>query len=81
MTEPKRDERPVHQDFRLLERDVTTDAASRAQPFVAARDALRQVWAPPLDTFVTEDMPMLLTRLNLVPPNGFVREEAETSDS
>lgn len=72
MNDPIRGQRPVHHDFRLLERDstgsATAAATTRAQPFVAARDALRQVWAPPLDTFVTEDLPMLLTRLNLLRP-------------
>jgi hypothetical protein len=71
MNEPTRGERPVHHDFRLQERDgappIPSDAPLRA-PFAAARDALRQAWAPPRDTFVTEDLPMLLTRLNLVQP-------------
>lgn len=70
MSESTRDNRPVHHDFRLQERDGApgTEAASEAppEPFVAARDALRTAWAPPRDTFVTEDLPVLLTRLNLV---------------
>ncbi len=69
MNEPMRGKRPVHHDFRLQERDdalmVAHDAVQPA-PFVAARDALRQAWAPPFDTFVTGDLPELLTRLNLV---------------
>ena len=71
MNEPMRGERPVHHDFRLQERDgapTNPGNAPHRAPFVAARDALRHAWAPPLDTFVTEDLPMLLTRLNLVQP-------------
>lgn len=68
MNEPNRGSRPVHHDFLLQERDNApiTGRTLAHTPFAAARDALRQAWAPPLDTFVTEDLPVLLTRLNLV---------------
>ncbi|SEL63115.1 hypothetical protein SAMN05216382_2340 [Sphingomonas palmae] len=78
MNEPIRGSRPVHHDFLLQERDASSvlPGAARA-PFTAARDALRQAWAPPLDTFVTEDLPMLLTRLNLVQAVRTARAEDE----
>ncbi|WP_294352980.1 hypothetical protein [uncultured Sphingomonas sp.] len=78
MNEPIRGSRPVHHDFLLQERDAApaVPGATRA-PFTAARDALRQAWAPPLDTFVTEDLPMLLTRLNLVQAVRSARAEGE----
>ena len=85
MTEPMRDERPVHHDFRLQERDDATGAprpsiTAPAEPFVAARDALRAAWTPPRDTFVTEDLPVLLTRLNLVAPRDDRRPADEADD-
>ena len=84
MTEPMRDERPVHHDFRLQERDDGAAAplpstAARVEPFAAVRDALRAAWSPPRDTFVTEDLPILLTRLNLVAPRDD-RERARDAD-
>lgn len=66
MNQPTRGDRPVHHDFRLQERDGAAGVADAAMPFAAAREALRSAWAPPRDTFVTEDLPMLLTRLDLV---------------
>jgi hypothetical protein len=84
MTEPMRDDRPVHHDFRLQERDGKATAplpstAAHVEPFVAVRDALRAAWSPPRDTFVTEDLPILLTRLNLVAPRDD-RERASEAD-
>jgi hypothetical protein len=83
MNEPTRGDRPVHHDFRLQERDGAAAAPpvreAQAVPFAAARDALRSAWEPPRDTFVTEDLPVLLTRLNLVRGDDDVRG-AEGSD-
>ncbi|WP_375273144.1 hypothetical protein [Sphingomonas sp.] len=85
MTESMRGERPVHHDFRLLERDGAArepgpSTAERAEPFAAARHALRAAWAPPRDTFVTEDMPVLLTRLNLVALDGDRSRSDDSND-
>jgi len=66
MNQPTRGDRPVHHDFRLQERDSPASVADAAMPFAAARQALRSAWAPPRDTFVTEDLPVLLTRLDLM---------------
>lgn len=79
MNQPTRGDRPVHHDFRLQERDGTsgTVAPARETPFGAARDALRAAWMPPRDTFVTEDLPVLLTRLNLASSGAKRSDDAD----
>lgn len=51
----------VHTDFRLLHHP--NDADCDGQEGVA--QLLRKVWLLPLDTYVTEDMPLLLTLLSI----------------
>ena len=51
--------KPVHRDFRMVERgEIVGDA-----PLIGLRAALRSAWTLPTDTFVTSDFPVLLTRL------------------
>ena len=63
--------RPVHADFRLIER---TDGAGEGQIAVMG-ELLRTAWLLPRDTFVTRDIPLLLTLLSL--PRG-LPEDAPT---
>jgi hypothetical protein len=61
-----RDSRPdLPRDFLLVERD---DGAQHAG-LIGIRNALRSTWAVPTDTFVTANIPLLLTRLS-VPDRG-----------
>jgi hypothetical protein len=53
----------VAQEFRLVERNAAL-ADKRGE---YARSTLRSVWSPPNDTFVTDDIPILLARLSQVP--------------
>lgn len=50
-------------DFELNERNPDLGEGRKG----AARAALRATWAVPEDTFITEDIPLLLTRLSQVP--------------
>jgi hypothetical protein len=47
----------MHHDFRLVERD----APSANDSVGAVGDVLRSAWRLPTDTFVTSDLPLLLT--------------------
>jgi len=49
----------VHDDFRMVERGGTAGDAT----LMTVRAALRSAWSLPTDTFVTSDLPVLLTRL------------------
>ena len=49
----------VHDDFRMVERGEAVDNA----PLLRVRGVLRVAWTLPTDTFVTLDLPVLLTRV------------------
>ncbi len=55
------DRRPVHRDFQLVERDQTAPEGAAA----AMRETLRSAWPVPNDTFITSDIPALLTILSV----------------
>jgi hypothetical protein len=50
----------VHRDFKLVERGEPL----RDPKLAGLRDALRDRFPVPTDTFITEDIPALLTRLS-----------------
>jgi hypothetical protein len=51
----------VHTDFRLLHHSGNADGDGEG----GLGQLLREAWPVPLDTYVTEDMPLLLTLLSL----------------
>ena len=53
----------MHHDFRLIERSVSLCDDKLA----AVRDNLRSTWELPTDTFITADIPLLLTLLSRPP--------------
>lgn len=53
----------MHHDFRLIER-LAPPCDDR---LAAARRTLRSTWELPTDTFVTADLPLLLTLLSKPP--------------
>ena len=55
------DQQPVHADFKLIEREKETGRADMS----ALSGLLRTAWALPMDTYVTQDIPVLLTLLCL----------------
>jgi hypothetical protein len=61
--------RDVHSDFYFIERG----SEGKEERLSVARQMLRNAWVLPTDTFVTTDMPLLLTALALPPsyPNGY----------
>jgi hypothetical protein len=52
-------------EFRLRERDATP----ADERLAAARRLLRATWPVSTDTFVTEDLPLLLTRAGQIDPS------------
>lgn len=54
---------PVHSDFRLVE----LNAGLEREDLCCLRDILRLTWTIPTDTFVTSDLPLLLTKLCATP--------------
>ena len=64
----------MHSDFYLIERGTEGEE----ERLSVARQLLRNAWALPTDTFVTTDMPLLLTALALPPsyPNGYPASNA-----
>jgi hypothetical protein len=55
------DQQPVHADFKMIEREKETGGANMR----AISGLLRAAWALPKDTYVTQDIPILLTLLCL----------------
>ena len=55
------DQQPIHADFKLVEREKEAGRADMS----ALSGLLRTAWALPMDTYVTQDIPVLLTLLCL----------------
>lgn len=51
----------AHSDFDLVERNAGTVYVE----LIGVSEALRTAWAVPTDSFVTADIPLLLTRLSI----------------
>ena len=56
------EERLVHADFKMVERGGAGENISSRCIDVT----LRMAWALPVDTFVTAELPLLITRLSLL---------------
>ena len=59
---PRERHTAVPRDFVLIERD----GGPADDGLIGVRGALRSTWSMPTDTFVTADIPLLLTRLSTV---------------
>ncbi|GAA3715226.1 hypothetical protein GCM10022268_24840 [Sphingomonas cynarae] len=57
------------EEFRLCERDTRNVAQDADERLATARLLLRATWPVSTDTFVTEDMPLLLTRAGQIDPS------------
>lgn len=55
--------RTVHRDFALVEYDSGPEQA----PWLTMRNVFRSAWAVPTDTYITGELPDLLTKLSFLP--------------
>jgi len=56
---------------------VTSAAEQRRERLAVVSESLRSSIAVPTDTFITEDLPLLLTRLSQIPASGVRRTPEE----